>query len=521
MKKNKKIKRKPTYKQMAFETAVRNPERYKEILTAVYPFVGKKLDDDTLLEIVSSLYLNKIVSSDEVIIDENSTIENISSDVVVVNSTRRADGGFPEGYASRFWTYMRTLSELGFVYAQYQEVLQFSEIAIQLIENKIDEQEAFSLQAMKYNRRSPYRNVLNDFNFFKFILEILDQRERISYEQFVVATFSKNGNVKEFLEIIDNHTFNDLNDVETFLREKYETKLKAQTILRDYPDVVIRLLTITGFISIQLRGKVFIYKNIENNEYIKDLLSIPMSLTKEEKENPKLFFSKLETYNQVLLNIVSQYKQNLLPKEDLEYTKKVQEIIQLYKLDEAILIEAIEQIGNSKNSIPAFKYIAEPLKLEFYISLLIALKYGKDFAIKPNYKSDYIGLPISHAVGNTGDIEVFSKTIYWLIEVTLIRNKTQQINNETTSVIRHFLEDNKMNEYLKKYLSFVAPYVHQDTKEFYDFGIVRHKIKDQDFYLKPYDLKDFVSITEKKENFKDMESYTQSIFENFRKNLLG
>ena len=30
----KKIKRQATYKQMAFETAVRNPERYKGILTA-------------------------------------------------------------------------------------------------------------------------------------------------------------------------------------------------------------------------------------------------------------------------------------------------------------------------------------------------------------------------------------------------------------------------------------------------------------------------------------------------------
>lgn len=31
----KRIKRKPTYKQMAFETAVRNPERYIDILKAV------------------------------------------------------------------------------------------------------------------------------------------------------------------------------------------------------------------------------------------------------------------------------------------------------------------------------------------------------------------------------------------------------------------------------------------------------------------------------------------------------
>ena len=116
------------------------------------------------------MYLNGIVSSDGVEIDENSTIENIAEAVIFVNRTRKADGGFPEGYQSRFWTYVRTLSEMGFVLAQYEQPLQFSQIALKLMSNEIDEQEAFSIQAMKYNRRSPYRNVSNKFNYFKFIL---------------------------------------------------------------------------------------------------------------------------------------------------------------------------------------------------------------------------------------------------------------------------------------------------------------------------------------------------------------
>ena len=103
-----------------------------------------------LLQVVSSLYLNGIVSSEGVQIDENSTIKNISEAVIKINSTRRADGGFPQGYQSRFWTYVRTVSEMGFVLAQYQQPLKFSEIAIKLINNEIDEQEAFSIQAMKY-----------------------------------------------------------------------------------------------------------------------------------------------------------------------------------------------------------------------------------------------------------------------------------------------------------------------------------------------------------------------------------
>lgn len=515
----KKIKRQPTYKQMAFETAIRNPERYKGILKAISPFIEKVLNDETLLKVVSSLYLNGIVTSQGVEINEYSIIEDISNEVIKVNSTRRADGGFPQGYASRFWTYMRTLSEMGFVYVRYQEPLRFSDIAKKLIANEIDEQEAFSLQAMKYNRRSPYRNVANDFNYFKFILEILTQRERISYEQFVLSTFSKSGNVDEFLKMIDENTFNDLYDVEQFIKKEYKTNLKSQTILRDYPDVVLRLLVITGFVSIQYRGKVFIYRNLDNDNYINSLLQVEVTLTEEEKENPKLHFDKLETYNTELLKIIYDFRKEIVEKDGFDYAQKVSEIIKTYQLSEEKIIENIGYIGSSKNTIPAFKYIAEPLKLEFYLSLILAIRYGDEYAIRPNYKADYIGLPISHAPGNSGDIEIYSKTIYWLIEVTLIRNKTQQLNSETTSVIRHFLEDNKMSVYIKKYLSFVAPIIHTDTKEFYDYSIVRHKIKSQKFNLKPYSIDDFLNITIQSKNFDDMENYTTQVIQDFKNNL--
>ena len=230
----------------------------------------------------------------------------------------------------------------------------------------------------------------------------------------------------EFLKVINENTFGDSSEVEAFLRTKYGTNLKPQTILRDYPDVILRLLIITGFVSIQYRGKVFIHRNIANDDYINDLLSINIELTDEEKENPSLHFAKLETYNEHLLEIVYKYRKEIIEQDGFEYVQKVAEIIKLYELDEEKIVEGINYIGTSKNIIPAFKYIAEPLKLEFYLSLILALKYGNEFAIRPNYKADYIGLPISHAPGNTGDIEVYSKKLYWLIEVTLIRNKTDR-----------------------------------------------------------------------------------------------
>jgi len=416
---------------------------------------------------------------------------------------------------------MRTLSEMGFVYAQYNEPIKFSEIAEMLVKDKLDEQEAFSIQAIKYNRKSPYRNILNDFNYFKFIVEVLRKKERISYEQFIISTFSENGDLAEFFEIIDNNTFNDSNEVEAFLREQYNTNLKAKTILRDYPDVVLRLLVITGFVSIQFRGKVLIYLNQDKTDYINDLLNIPIELNAEEKENPELHFAKLETFNNDLLNIVFKHRELEVELDGFDYTRKVFEIIKLYKLNEELLLESISLVGSSRNVVSAFKYIAEPLKLEFFISLLLALKYGNELGIRPNYKADYIGIPISHAPGNKGDIEVYTTEIYWLIEVTLIRNKTQQLNNETTSVIRHFVEDDQLSNYLSKYLSFVAPVIHPDTKNYYDYSIVQQRIDKQNLYLKPYNIEEFVKVTVAKTNFEDMKQYTENVMCDFKERLNG
>ena len=126
------------YKEMAFETAVRNPERYLGILSAIKNFEGKVLDDNCLLEIVSKLYLIGEVSSNEIDISKAVAVKDIKNLVVMVNSTRKAEGGFPEGYASRFFTYMRTLSELGMVYSRYNEVFKISEISKMLISGDID-----------------------------------------------------------------------------------------------------------------------------------------------------------------------------------------------------------------------------------------------------------------------------------------------------------------------------------------------------------------------------------------------
>lgn len=518
----KRKKRVPTYKQMAFDTAVRNPERYIDILTVVRDFDGEILDDNILLNIVSALYLEGVVTSSEININENTTISDIKDLVIQVNSSRNADCGFPKGYQSRFWTYMRALCELGFVFARYNQEFRLSKTAKMLIDRDIDEQEAFSIQAMKYNRKSPYRNVSNDFNFFKFILMVLlklkETNKSLSYEQFIIATFSNDGNVEDFLEIIENNKFKDYDTTFEFIKENYSLTTNYQTTMQDYPDVVRRFFIISGFITIKYSGKKLIQINENKLDYIKEICNIEFNLTDDEKNNENLFFQKFESCTDIFLDLLYKYREQDKIIGDI-YTKQLYSIINDYNITEDIIIKSIEKIGSKTTIINEFKEIPEPLKLEFFISILIALKYKSQFIIRPNYKADHIGKPYSHAPGNAGDIEVFSKTIYWLIEVTLIRNKTQQLNHETTSVIRHLFSNNEFTNHFTKYLSFIAPQVHQDTQEFFDYQIVKSKNNTHDIYIKPYSIREFIDIISNFNILEDMNKYTQKVIEEFRNKL--
>ena len=113
------------------------------------------------------------------------------------------------------------------------------------------------------------------------------------------------------------------------------------------------------------------------------------------------------------------------------------------------------------------------MKFQQKWTLFVYTYYGDAFEYKPNFICDEAGIPYSHAPGNIGDIEIFNKERYWLIEATLIRSKNQQVNNETVNLFRHI--DDTMNG--QKYLTLVAPYIHEDTKLIFNVASIITMIK--------------------------------------------
>ena len=147
------------------------------------------------------------------------------------------------------------------------------------------------------------------------------------------------------------------------------------------------------------------------------------------------------------------------------------------------------------------------------------MKYKNEFIIRPNYKVDHIGKPYSHAPGNYGDIDVYSSEIYWLIEVTLIRNKAQLLNNETSSVIRYLSSNQEFRDYSNKYLSLIAPTIHEDTKDYFDVSLIKSQTEGKKIYIKPYNIEDFLNVTLLKNNLVDMSNYSEKVFAEFKSKL--
>lgn len=511
------------YKQMAMEVAVRNPERYPAILAVFAKYEGQVLDDKCILEIYKDLFVYKAVDSDYLDVD-NSTEDDIRK-FIKVYCKHNNEWGFPTGYQAAFTRYLKTLSELGFIYTQYNDTIGISEVAKALLNNEIEVAEAFALQCIRFWRKSPYRRVLNDFNYFAFILKVLlklkERNKSLSYPQFILSLFSDDGNVDEFIKQIQTLKLgNDIDAMYNYIVDNYgcidelHPKVnKQQTVVNDYGNTVFRVLQLTGLISVENKSGVLLLSVNENRkDFLQFLLNKEFSITEEAKESEELYFEELGSLSEPLKNEVISYRET----ESLvlaNYNAILNKVISDYGITEAKIIELIKSIAND-NKEKLFWYIQKPLKLEFFISILIYLKYGSEYIVKPNYKADDKGIPYQHAPGNIGDINVTSKSVNWLIEVTLIRNKTQQYNAETADCIRHLKQADKP----LKYLSFVAPIVHPDTEEFYNNAIINMIINDEDnCYIKAYNIDCFVDVTQRRHNLQDMQAYKDDIVTKMRK----
>ena len=468
---------------MSLEVAVRNPERYEGILKTFAKFEGTVLDDNGVLDVYSQLYLDEVVTADA--LSETILTKKFISKWIVNNCSHNNEWGYPTGYQAAFTRYLKTLSEFGLIYAQYNQELRLSPVAKALVNGKITLSEAFALQSMRFWRKSPYRRVLNDFNFFEFIIDAMialkGKGHRLSYNQLMVGLFSDDGNVKDFLSLLENNKVGDDADkAYALVQRKYSQvdaehakAAKMESAFRDYGNTVFRVLQLTGFVTIEYTGVLMLTPNENRMPLYKALKAKKFFVSESAKEDEEEYFEQLGSFDASLESLILSYREKV-DHSTAEYNKKIPNIINSYGLTADSIEQALVKVSNGdKKGKDTFWFIQDPVKFEFLLTLFVYTYYGDTFEYKPNFICDEAGIPYSHAPGNIGDIEIFNKDRYWLIEATLIRSKNQQVNNETVNLFRHI--DDTIDR--QKYLTLVAPYIHEDTKLIFNVASIITMIK--------------------------------------------
>lgn len=514
------------YKQMALEVAVRNPERYEGILKTFAKFEGRVLNNEGILDVYSQLYLDEVVTTAK--LADRVLTKDFLYGWIKDNCTHNNEWGYPTGYQAAFTRYLKTLSEFGFIYAQYDQRLLLSPVAKALVNDKITLSEAFALQCMRYWRKSPYRRVLNDFNFFKFIIDSMialkKKNHKLSYWQLMVGLFSDDGNVNDYLKLLEENRIGANRDkaydlvVKKYKKDEEHAKVAQQnSAFRDYGNTVFRLLQLTGFITVEYTGVLMISPNENRMPFYKALHGLDFSISESAKEDELEYFESLGSFDDSLESLILSYRET----EDhstADYNTKIDKIIKSYGLTKDTIEQALLNVSKGeKRGSDSFWYIQDPVKFEFLLTLFVYSHYGDLFEYKPNYICDEAGIPYSHAPGNIGDIEIYNNDNYWLVEATLIRSKNQQINSETVNLFRH-IDDTKKGQ---KYLTLVAPYIHDDTKLIFNVASIITMIKNDMLSLcsDAQTTNEFVSEVKETNYFKTIQSRTKNFIIDFREKL--
>ncbi len=65
------------------------------------------------------------------------------------------------------------------------------------------------------------------------LLKLREKGKSLSYEQFIVAMFSPDGNVDDFIKIIDENKFPDFESAYKFVTENYGVTTKFKTVTKE------------------------------------------------------------------------------------------------------------------------------------------------------------------------------------------------------------------------------------------------------------------------------------------------
>lgn len=491
---------------------MRNPERIAPFLLCIEPYEGEILTNDTINQVVKNVIGAKLYET----MYQKKTYKNICDnpdlsftdtqlDDIVKNSPQsHKEANFDKGWPSRFDTWYKLPMELGFLYYEMGKPVVISEIGKMLIDavkqqntNSDLIHNVFLNSMVKYQRKNPFRKVLNDNVPLILLLNVLNKLKEnnsdstgIYRQEISFFICWPNNNADELYDFIVNFRnkykigqYSDeiiYEECLTLLKAKESDKnyYKMEQITGEAVDEYIRKMRITGVLSLRGNGRFLDFNTFEMKK-IKYVLDQYKTYT--TFSDKKQYFEYIGGKDANILGIEKSV--DTIQENDVRKATLLKFARQYDK--EKIFDELRNLCQKRESKDQLLRFMSAPARFEFLASIALVQNFdGLD--VCPNYCIDDEGLPTNTALGNVSDIICKENdSTEALVEVTLMRGRSDQINNEMIPIDRH-LEETK-NAFPDAFAIFVAPIIHKDVYKFARFAKF-----DTGSIIIPYDINEFI-----------------------------
>lgn len=503
-------------KPLSFSTTIRNPERIPNFLRCILPYEGKVLSSEIIHEVVKSVirekeykpfYVSRTPDLNLIASSEEDTFSDAQLELIIERSPQNhKEAGFEKGWDSRFDTWYKMIKEFGFIKYSMNDYIVITPTGHMLIEAYMENptndrkiQLVFLNALMKYQTNNPLRKNLNENAPLPLLLRVIqyfhdDPEENdagLARHELPILICWRNNDAYAAYKYIKNirkkYGFSCSDEVIyecclEILESDNRNYLKMDKICHEAVDEYIRKMRMSGLLSLRGNGR-FLDINSFEAEMATYVMNNYMEYPKYSEENDYV------DYMGVVDNQILQIEQ--VPQTDISDVRKRTLHKFASEMSKDSIINELKIVCGKKDSKDELlKYISGPTRLEFLTSIALVQNFeGLD--VNPNYSIDDEGLPTTTASGGVSDIECFDSDYNSYFEVTLMCGRADQVNNEIIPISRH-LRDAKTKIREESFSVFLAPIIHEDTKEAAEWQKMKYDVD-----IIPLDINGFIEALSK------------------------
>lgn len=502
----------PGNKVFSISTTIRNPKRNTDFLEAFQPFEGKILNDTDMYLFMFELVKRGIYRFTKISETVKKKLE--AEEELTAQEVRESIENNPQkpGMPGRVMTWLRSLKDQGFLIFDNAGSISISKLGKDLIDNTTDATLIYTKAMIGMHANNPARTAMHNqsrpfLNTLFVINEVNKQWKALGNEpkgilkhefSYFVLSMTDCDYISAAKAIIDYRKKYRYEPNQVFAKEYLENlnlpPLAEGSLLRDYPDDVFRKFEMTGLL---IEHGSFNYKYYNFSQYHEEKVNVLLDYYKDYSF--KTFNSKEEYYD-YLYNIVIPWESNekirnkiieakakvlsitldgtltLNQKEEMLdrmfYSNALSKAVK--KHDMKLIFKELLILSGLIKEDSKFKDIAEPLRLEYLLALTIGKLYGTEGLVS-NIIYNEEGEPLHCAPGGKCDIQFINKDGSYILEPTMQRGRSQQLNNETTNIARHVRKENQ-GGVVNYRVIMVAPVVHPDVIDYFKYASFSNKV---------------------------------------------